>query len=324
MWRERFVAVLGSLAVLQASASAMELDRYIRSEPILARENVDYSDEYLRDTFAVSPQDDTKLNQITGSSGGEGGPHKLMVGDWIAQYDTTYSAWFFYNIKTEESTWIKPKELHHVVFNSPPTGTEGSQSAVELYGDKNQERDSDTERFGESEPGEFFGFDTSPFSSYNLARTGLVGSIQDSFTGIYDNIVKDYVTSVFTDSIEGYVGATIKLVGWFLVGSMILIFGALINFSGSSKRSFSDNGVINLNLPFLQGVDLEFPVDDTMFGCYKDRDSCVKRDLQGEIGHLVSSVSTVKDFMFNWLEFGEKIGHMAMEGDAEDDDDLSF
>ena len=38
--------------------------------------------------------------QITGSSGGEGGPHKLMVGDWIAQYDTTYSAWFFYNIKT--------------------------------------------------------------------------------------------------------------------------------------------------------------------------------------------------------------------------------
>ena len=35
----------------------------------------------------------------------------------------------------------------------------------------------------------------------------------------------------------------------------------------------------------VQGVDLEFPVDDTMFGCYKDRDSCVKRDLQGEVRH---------------------------------------
>merc|ERR1719370_2327689 len=44
---------------------------------------------------------------------------KLILGDWIAQWDTTYGAWFFYNINTEESTWIKPKELEHVVFNAP-------------------------------------------------------------------------------------------------------------------------------------------------------------------------------------------------------------
>ena len=25
---------------------------------------------------------------------------KLMLGDWIAQWDETYSAWFFYNIKS--------------------------------------------------------------------------------------------------------------------------------------------------------------------------------------------------------------------------------
>ena len=25
---------------------------------------------------------------------------KLILGDWIAQWDTTYGAWFFYNINT--------------------------------------------------------------------------------------------------------------------------------------------------------------------------------------------------------------------------------
>ena len=64
--------------------------------------------------------------------------------------------------------------------------------------------------------------------------------------------------------------------------------------------------------------------------CLKERREKDEMNMQSywffcdQIGHLVSSVSTVKDFMFNWLEFGEKIGHMAMEGDAEDDDDLSF
>ena len=36
----------------------------------------------------------------------------------------------------------------------------------------------------------------------------------DSFNGIYENIVKDYVTDVYTDVIEGYSIATIKVSHW--------------------------------------------------------------------------------------------------------------
>ena len=46
---------------------------------------------------------------------------KLIVGDWIAQWDTKYRAWFYYNVNTEESTWFKPKELSHVIFKNPAT-----------------------------------------------------------------------------------------------------------------------------------------------------------------------------------------------------------
>ena len=57
------------------------------------------------DAFAGSPGDDTSLAGQPiplGLPGVNGGPptHKLMVGDWIAQWDASYNAWFFYNIKT--------------------------------------------------------------------------------------------------------------------------------------------------------------------------------------------------------------------------------
>ena len=57
----------------------------------------------------------------------------------------------------------------------------------------------------------------------------MLGGIRDSLTGIYDNIVKDYVTDVYTDVIEGYTIATIKLMGWFFFGGFLLAKGALIN-----------------------------------------------------------------------------------------------
>ena len=60
-----------------------------------------------------------------------------FLGNWIAQWDTQYKAWFYYNIKTGSnltppkisnpvnlnhfpatSTWIKPPELAHVAFKS--------------------------------------------------------------------------------------------------------------------------------------------------------------------------------------------------------------
>ena len=76
----------------------------------------------------------------------------------------------------------------------------------------------------ESTTGEFFGFNTTSFAS-----RGVLGGIRDSLSGIYDNIVKDYVTDVYTDVIEGYTIATIKLLGWFFFGGFLIAKGALLN-----------------------------------------------------------------------------------------------
>ena len=45
--------------------------------------------------------------------------HQLIIGDWIAQWDTKYRAGYFYNINTETSTWIKPAELDCVSIKPP-------------------------------------------------------------------------------------------------------------------------------------------------------------------------------------------------------------
>ena len=54
-------------------------------------------------------------------AGGEDGNHRLMVGDWIAEWDFTYGAWFYYNTKTEKSTWEQPPEMNHIKFKDPKT-----------------------------------------------------------------------------------------------------------------------------------------------------------------------------------------------------------
>ena len=41
---------------------------------------------------------------------------RITVGDWIAQWDTEYLDWFYYNVITQQSTWIKPRELGHITF----------------------------------------------------------------------------------------------------------------------------------------------------------------------------------------------------------------
>ena len=46
---------------------------------------------------------------------------KILVGNWVAQWDSLYRAWFYYNAKTDHSTWDKPKELVHLSLN-PPKG----------------------------------------------------------------------------------------------------------------------------------------------------------------------------------------------------------
>ena len=37
-------------------------------------------------------------------------------------------------------------------------------------------------------------------------------------------------------------------------------------------------------MPVPQGLKLVFPVDNSLQGCYKQRESCVSRDFQGEVG----------------------------------------
>ena len=61
---------------------------------------------------------------------------KILVGNWVAQWDPTYKTWFYYNINTglpssqvlrdvlwiffvDFSTWEKPRELQHVRLNTP-------------------------------------------------------------------------------------------------------------------------------------------------------------------------------------------------------------
>ena len=46
-------------------------------------------------------QSSNSLNQTgAGEAGGDEGKHRLMVEDWIADWDFTYGAWFYYNTKT--------------------------------------------------------------------------------------------------------------------------------------------------------------------------------------------------------------------------------
>ena len=70
------------------------------------------------DTFIASPSVET-VKVLTADN--NPGTFKIMVGDWVAQWDSLYSSWFYYNSKTDFSTWDKPMELQHVSLN-PPKG----------------------------------------------------------------------------------------------------------------------------------------------------------------------------------------------------------
>ena len=123
-----------------------------------------------------------------------------------------------------------------------------------------------------------------------LARwAGILGSVL--FIGGF--LVKSYVEAVYTDVIEGYTIATIKLFGWFFFGSFLIAKGAILNglnegrsFSGPSLTEtvtgvLQDGGPVNYTLPFLQplGVEVRLLAD----GCQ-------------EIGH--SSQGLLKDCFF--------------------------
>merc|ERR1719220_1103494 len=43
----------------------------------------------------------------------------LQVGQWIAQWDAPYEAWYYYNSQSVVSTWTKPTELEGIEFTDP-------------------------------------------------------------------------------------------------------------------------------------------------------------------------------------------------------------
>ena len=81
-----------------------------------------------------------EVESLNKTGAGGDGEHRLMVGDWIAEWDFTYGAWFYYNTKTgglfivqlnttfhlasefpEKSTWEQPPEMAHIKFKDPKT-----------------------------------------------------------------------------------------------------------------------------------------------------------------------------------------------------------
>merc|ERR1712223_823136 len=72
--------------------------------------------------------------------------------------------------------------------------------------------------------------------------TNLLKAWQTSLNGIWDNIVEDYLSDVYTDVIEGYLIASIKLVGWFTFGTFLILKGAFLNSVYEQKQSGGSYG----------------------------------------------------------------------------------
>ena len=141
-------------------------------------------------------------------------------------------------IYSEESTWEQPAQLAHLTFSNQPQGSAALAKSYHpapvstLQGQYAQPKQilagtsgfSSNTDFVDSSTcltfqcrqanianvvvpdGGFFGFNTSVFAS-----RGLAGGIYANLAGIYDNIVQAYVEDVYTDVIEGYTIATIKV-----------------------------------------------------------------------------------------------------------------
>lgn len=97
--------------------------------------------------------------------------------------------------------------------------------------------------------------------------------------------------------------------------------------------------IINHYFP-CQGLDLTFPVDNSLQGCYNRRASCVNNDwgaevttnhyktqnifsnshqCQCQVGHLLGRATETGTLMSRWLQFGEKLMSLSsLDGDNVD------
>lgn len=267
--------------------------------------------------------------------------HKMKVGDWVAQWDEVYKAWFFYNVETQMSTWVKPKELWHVSFNQPPPDeTLISMNLIDT-GESNTIKDHlliNTPSLSKDQPEdkillssdngtEFFGFPIpqgkkDPYSG-DISGVDPWTAYYSSLSAIYDNIVKSYVEGIYTDVIEEYTLATVKLIGWFFFGSFLIAKGAVMNSINEGKklmggRELTTDFKLNMTIPMLEDIPASFSLDNSLLSCYKDRQTCVDDDLPGEVTRLIDRVTGLKKFATEWLDLGEKIAHITIEGDTWD------
>jgi len=242
------------------------------------------------------------------------GTYKILAGNWVAQWDSLYRAWFYYNTKTDFSTWDKPKELVHVKLNPP----KGMKPPSGRNGVPNQKPEAQ-EKFIESSQNNFFGFNTETVKDRSLF-SGLLESVKY----LYESIIEDYMGDVFTDVIEGYTSATINLIGWFIFGSMLVVKGAIVDHYSSSAKGYGrgrmfgeDGNNTEATFSLFKNFELKFPIEETILTCYKERTSCVENDFQTEFDYFLTNIVNMKNFVLDWLELGEKIGHLAVEGGDE-------
>ena len=163
--------------------------------------------------------------------------HKLIVGNWIAQWDTKYKAWFYYNINTEQSTWVKPTDLAHVVFKHPDSNdgitsffcsefsepcnfSEPLKNTIDTrYFDHGRpyskplkqaySAEADRRILVESATDEFFGLNTTVFKTQ-----GIAAGIWNEMVDYWENSGKSYIAGLYSSAKSSYWDGFVD-VSWF-------------------------------------------------------------------------------------------------------------
>merc|ERR1712062_654895 len=87
-------------------------------------------------------------------------------------------------------------------------------------------------------------------------------------------------------------------------------------FATSEGTSLDSEGNMIYSLPFIKnvtGLQLSFPIDNSFSGCYRDRQSCLDKDLPTEIDLLVSNLLSFRGLITDWIGFSETITNIVEE-----------
>jgi len=182
-----------------------------------------------------------------------------------------------------------------------------------------------------------------PANAREEARLGtfnLWDYIYDIWTRHYSSHISSYWSSSdYSSVVNQWLGATQKMVVWAFFGTFMIIKAAWVNGvvsapTATGYRGFGQpttlteefggigtediNGNVNYTFPYLSkllGMDLTFPIDNSLQDCYKGRETCVKRDFGGEVDHLVQNFRQAKDIWDHYWLFTENVKKMVIQGD---------